>query len=33
VSWLRKKLAELGGDVEIRSMRGSGYILRMVQTR
>lgn len=26
---LRKKLAELGGDVEIRSMRGIGYILRL----
>jgi two-component system OmpR family response regulator len=33
VSRLRKKLAELGGDVEIRSMRGIGYILRMAQTR
>jgi two-component system, OmpR family, response regulator len=33
VSRLRKKLAELGGDVEIRSMRGIGYILRMTQTR
>jgi two-component system, OmpR family, response regulator len=32
VSRLRKKLAELGGDVEIRSMRGIGYILRMAQT-
>jgi len=31
VSRLRKKLAELGGDVEIRSMRGIGYILRMAQ--
>ena len=33
VSRLRKKLAELGGDVEIRSMRGIGYILRMTQAR
>jgi two-component system OmpR family response regulator len=33
VSRLRKKLAELGGDVEIRSMRGIGYILRIAQTR
>ena len=33
VSRLRRKLAELGGDVEIRSMRGIGYILRMAQTR
>lgn len=33
VSRLRKKLAELGGDVEIRSIRGIGYILRMAQTR
>jgi len=33
VSRLRKKLAELGGDVEIRSMRGIGYILRMARTR
>jgi DNA-binding response OmpR family regulator len=33
VSRLRKKLAELGGDIEIRSMRGIGYILRMAQTR
>jgi two-component system OmpR family response regulator len=32
VSRLRKKLAELGGNVEIRSMRGIGYILRMAQT-
>jgi DNA-binding response OmpR family regulator len=31
VSRLRKKLAELGGNVEIRSMRGIGYILRMAQ--
>jgi two-component system OmpR family response regulator len=31
VSRLRKKLTELGGDVEIRSMRGIGYILRMAQ--
>lgn len=28
VSRLRKRLAELGGDVEIHSMRGIGYILR-----
>jgi DNA-binding response OmpR family regulator len=33
VSRLRKKLAKLGGDVEIHSMRGIGYILRMAQTR
>ena len=33
VSRLRKKLADLGGDVEIRSMRGIGYILRMTQAR
>jgi two-component system, OmpR family, response regulator len=33
VSRLRKKLAELGGDIEIRSMRGIGYILRLAQTR
>src|SRR5260370_21046540 len=33
VSRLRKKLAKLGGDVEIRSMRGIGYILRLAQTR
>jgi DNA-binding response OmpR family regulator len=33
VSRLRKNLAELGGDVEIRSMRGIGYILRMAQAR
>lgn len=33
VSRLRKKLAELGGNVEIRSMRGIGYILRMVHAR
>jgi DNA-binding response OmpR family regulator len=32
VSRLRKKLAELGGDVEIHSMRGIGYILRMTRT-
>ena len=31
VSRLRRKLAELGSDVEIRSMRGIGYILRMAQ--
>ena len=33
VSRLRKRLAELGSDVEIRSMRGIGYILRMMQSR
>jgi two-component system OmpR family response regulator len=33
VSRLRKRLATLGGDVEIRSMRGIGYILRMAQNR
>jgi two-component system OmpR family response regulator len=33
VSRLRKKLATLGGDVEIRSMRGIGYILRTAQNR
>jgi two-component system, OmpR family, response regulator len=33
VSRLRKKLAELGGNVEIRSMRGIGYILRTTQSR
>ncbi|MDI4238293.1 response regulator transcription factor [Bradyrhizobium sp. Arg237L] len=33
VSRLRKKLNELGGNVEIRSMRGIGYILRMAQLR
>jgi two-component system OmpR family response regulator len=33
VSRLRKKLCELGGNVEIRSMRGIGYILRMAQKR
>jgi DNA-binding response OmpR family regulator len=33
VSRLRKKLSELGGDVEIRSMRGIGYILRKAQTK
>ena len=33
VSRLRKKLTELGGNVEIRSMRGIGYILRMTQAR
>jgi DNA-binding response OmpR family regulator len=33
VSRLRKKLAELGGNVEIRSMRGIGYILRTTQIR
>ena len=29
--YARKKLAELGGNVEIRSMRGIGYILRPAQ--
>lgn len=33
VSRLRKKLGDLGGNVEIRSMRGIGYILRMAQDR
>jgi len=33
VSRLRKKLSELGGNVEIRSMRGIGYMLRLAQTR
>ena len=33
VSRLRKKLSELGGNVEIRSMRGIGYLLRMAQSR
>jgi DNA-binding response OmpR family regulator len=33
VSRLRKKLFELGGNVEIRSMRGIGYILRTAQSR
>jgi two-component system, OmpR family, response regulator len=33
VSRLRKKLSELGGNVEIRSMRGIGYMLRMAQSR
>ena len=33
VSRLRKKLTELGGDVEIRSMRGIGYILRMARAK
>jgi two-component system OmpR family response regulator len=33
VSRVRKKLAELGGDIEIRSMRGIGYILRLAQAR
>jgi len=33
VSRLRKKLSELGGNVEIRSMRGIGYILRMLLAR
>jgi two-component system OmpR family response regulator len=31
VSRLRRRLAELGGDVEVRSMRGIGYILRMAR--
>lgn len=31
VSRLRKKLSDAGGNVEIRSMRGIGYILRMAQ--
>ncbi len=33
VSRLRKKLADLGGDVEIRSMRGIGYILRRIKVQ
>ena len=33
VSRLRKKLSELGGNVEIRSMRGIGYMLRMAQSK
>ncbi len=33
VSRLRKRLAELGSDVEIRGIRGIGYILRMPQPR
>ena len=33
VSRLRKKLAEIGGDIEIRSMRGIGYIIRLAQAR
>ncbi|PIT03650.1 regulator [Bradyrhizobium nitroreducens] len=33
VSRLRKKLAAFGGDVEIRSMRGIGYILRLATPR
>ena len=33
VSRLRKKLDTLASDVEIRSMRGIGYILRMAQNR
>jgi two-component system OmpR family response regulator len=33
VSRLRKRLVELGGDVEIRSMRSIGYILRTTQIR
>jgi two-component system, OmpR family, response regulator len=32
VSRLRKKLAEFGGNVEIRSMRRIGYILRPAHT-
>jgi two-component system, OmpR family, response regulator len=31
VSRLRKRLTEVGGNVEIRAMRGIGYILRMAQ--
>jgi two-component system OmpR family response regulator len=31
LSRLRKKLVEFGGNVEIRSMRGIGYILRTAQ--
>jgi DNA-binding response OmpR family regulator len=31
VSRLRRKLTEFGADVEIRSMRGIGYILRMAK--
>ena len=30
---LRKRLTELGDDVEIRSMRGTGYIFRMAQCK
>lgn len=33
VSRLRKKLSQFGGNVEIRSMRGIGYILRMAERR
>lgn len=33
VSRLRKKLSEIGSDVEIRSMRGIGYILRPITER
>jgi DNA-binding response OmpR family regulator len=33
VSRLRKRLCEVGGNVEIHSMRGIGYILRMAQGR
>jgi two-component system, OmpR family, response regulator len=33
VSRLRKKLSELGADIEIRSMRGIGFILRMASLR
>ncbi|MBA7477442.1 hypothetical protein ES707_12853 [subsurface metagenome] len=33
VSRLRKKLSNLGGNVEIRSMRGIGYILRSAPAR
>jgi len=31
LSRLRKKLVAFGGNVEIRSMRGIGYILRTAQ--
>ena len=30
ISRLRKKMSDLGSDIEIRSMRGIGYILRKV---
>jgi len=33
VSRLRKRLSELGGNVEIRSMRGIGYMLRLAPSR
>ena len=33
VSRLRKRLSEFGADVEIRSMRGIGYVLRMAHPR